>query len=87
MHSQILRHLNYSLGKDAVHASTYDWRMAVSLTLRDRIVDPWFESTRETYQSGAKRVYYLSMEFLIGRLVEDMTANLGLVEEVMEALA
>lgn len=86
MKSEILRHLTYSLGKDADHASTYDWRMAVSLTLRDRIVDPWFESTRETYQSGAKRVYYLSMEFLIGRLVEDMTANLGLTEEVGQAL-
>ncbi|WP_171179534.1 glycogen/starch/alpha-glucan phosphorylase [Ruegeria sp. HKCCD8929] len=87
MKSEILRHLSYSLGKDAPHASTYDWRMALSLTLRDRIVDPWFESTRATYQSGVKRVYYLSMEFLIGRMIEDMAANLGLTKVVQEALA
>ncbi|MEM9550626.1 MAG: glycogen/starch/alpha-glucan phosphorylase [Pseudomonadota bacterium] len=87
MKTEILRHLVYSLGKDAPHATTYDWRMALSLTLRDRMMDAWFDSTRETYQSNSKRVYYLSMEFLIGRLVEDMAANLGITEEVRDALS
>ncbi|MBD0866320.1 MAG: glycogen/starch/alpha-glucan phosphorylase [Rhodobacteraceae bacterium] len=87
MQKDLLKHLEYSLGKDAGHASAYDWRMALSLTLRDRMVKPWFASTRKTYKTSAKRVYYLSMEFLIGRLIEDMASNLGLTEEAREAMA
>ncbi|WFE91090.1 glycogen/starch/alpha-glucan phosphorylase [Roseibium porphyridii] len=87
MKEEILKHLRNSQGKDAAHSSVYDWRVALSLALRDRMVDHWFRSTRETYESGAKRVYYLSMEFLIGRLVEDTAANLGLVQEAKTALA
>ena len=76
--ADILRHLTFTLGKDAPHASVYDWRMALSFAIRDRIVEPWFASTRRTWDTGHKRVYYLSMEFLIGRLLEDATINLGL---------
>ncbi|MEM9636695.1 MAG: glycogen phosphorylase, partial [Pseudomonadota bacterium] len=76
--ADILRHLKHSLGKDDSHASLYDWRMSLSLALRDRVVDPWFDSTRKTYEARGKRVYYLSMEFLIGRLIEDVAVNLGL---------
>ncbi len=87
--SDVLRHLTYTLGKDADHASTYDWRMALSYAVRDRIVEPWFASTRATWGQDHKRVYYLSMEFLIGRILEDATINLGLrdvAEEAMTAL-
>lgn len=87
--AEILRHLKYSLGKDESHASVYDWRMSLSLTLRDLVVDPWFESTRTTYEAKGKRVYYLSMEFLIGRLIEDVAVNLRvdeIAEEAMESL-
>ena len=77
----IFSHLKYSLGKDAEHATIYDWRVALSLATRDRIVDPWFESTRATYRAGAKRVYYLSMEFLIGRVLEDAMVNTGILED------
>ena len=85
----IARHLRTSLGKDPEHATLYDWRMALSLTLRDLVVEPWFASTRETCRAKAKRVYYLSMEFLVGRLIEDVTVNLGVeavAREAMEAL-
>ncbi len=76
----VLRHLKYSLGKDADHAHIYDWRVALSLAIRDRIVDPWFATTKAAYAGRRKRVYYLSMEFLIGRLLEDAIVNLGLLE-------
>ena len=85
--ASIQRHLTLTVGKDPSHASLRDWRMALSLSLRDLIVTPWFASTRETYAEDHKRVYYLSMEFLIGRLLEDATINLGLrdtAEKVME---
>jgi starch phosphorylase len=81
----VLRHLAFSLGKDPQHAVLYDWRIALSLAVRDRIVGPWFAATRQTYAAGAKRVYYLSMEFLIGRLLEDAVVNLGLEEEARGA--
>ncbi|TCS66503.1 starch phosphorylase [Primorskyibacter sedentarius] len=74
------QHLTYTLGKDAGHASVYDWRMALSFAIRDCIVEPWFRATRSTYEGQRKRVYYLSMEFLIGRTLEDAMINLGLLE-------
>ncbi|WP_425596105.1 glycogen/starch/alpha-glucan phosphorylase [Roseobacter litoralis] len=82
----ILRHLKLSLGKDPDHASLYDWRMSLALSLRDYVVDPWFDSTRKTYEARGKRVYYLSMEFLIGRLIEDVAVNLGLEEIAEDAI-
>jgi starch phosphorylase len=81
MRSDVLWHLKYSLGKDEDHAQIYDWRVALSLAVRDRIVDRWFAATRATYAGKAKRVYYLSMEFLIGRLLEDAMINLGVMDE------
>jgi starch phosphorylase len=77
----VLSHLKYTLGKDADHATIYDWRVALSQAVRDRIVDPWFEATRTAYRADAKRVYYLSMEFLIGRLLEDAMVNTGVLDE------
>ncbi|WBU61333.1 glycogen/starch/alpha-glucan phosphorylase [Paracoccus albus] len=79
-------HLVYSIGKDAAHASLHDWRVALSLAVRDRIVEPWFASTRAIYGRGLKRVHYLSMEFLIGRLLEDSVVNLGLDDAARGAL-
>ncbi len=82
----VLRHLTYSIGKDVRHATRYDWRMALSYALRDAIVDPWFASTRRAYEQQRKRVYYLSMEFLIGRLIEDAIVNLGLEDSARHAV-
>ena len=87
LRAKIQLHLKNSLGKDEDHASLYDWRMSLSLALRDLVVDPWFESTRKTYAAKGKRVYYLSMEFLIGRLIEDVAVNLGVEEIAAEAMA
>jgi glycogen phosphorylase len=85
--ADVLRHLTFTLGKDAANASPYDWRMALSYAVRDRIVEPWFASTRQTWAQDRKRVHYLSMEFLIGRILEDATVNLGLREVAEEVMA
>ena len=85
--TDILRHLTFTIGKDAANATIYDWRMALSHAMRDRIMEPWFAATRRTWAEDRKRVYYLSMEFLIGRLLEDATINLGLHEEAVAAMA
>jgi len=74
----ILHHLQHSLGKDPEQATTYDWRMSLSLALRDKVVGPWLQSISKTREAASKRVYYLSMEFLLGRLIDDVAVNLGL---------
>lgn len=87
LQADILRHLTFTVGKDAAHASVHDWRLALSHAIRDRIVEPWFASTKRTWAEDKKRVYYLSMEFLIGRILEDATINLGLYDAAAEAMA
>jgi glycogen phosphorylase len=87
LQADILRHLTFTVGKDLQHASVHDWRMALSHAIRDRIVEPWFVSTRRTWAEDRKRVYYLSMEFLIGRILEDATINLGLYDQAVDAMA
>jgi starch phosphorylase len=79
--------LTYAVGKDPIVADQHDWYIATALTARDRIVDRWFPSTRAIYAEKPKRVYYLSLEFLIGRLLGDALNNLGLTETMRSALA
>ena len=83
---EILRKLILAVGKDPGHASDRDWLIAASLAVRDQLVARWMESTRQIYAGEEKRVYYLSMEFLIGRLLVDNLTNLGLHEICEEAL-
>ncbi len=84
---EIIERLTYRIGKDAKVAKPHDWLTATILVVRDRIIDKWMESTRKVYATGDKRVYYLSLEFLIGRLMRDAVTNMGLMEEVRDALA
>jgi starch phosphorylase len=77
--SAILSKIVLVAGKDVKHANIHDWYIAAALTLRDRIVYQWFKSDRATQNHGAKRVYYLSLEFLIGRLLTDALTNMSLM--------
>jgi len=85
--AEILRKLTYSVGKDTIVARPYDWLSATILAVRDRVIDRWQASTRAAYKDSSKRVYYLSLEFLIGRLLRDAMSNLGMVEAIRGALA
>ncbi len=79
--------LLHRIGKDENAARPHDWLNATILTVRDDIIERWIASTREAHARGAKRVYYLSLEFLIGRLLRDTIVNLGRTREVEQALA
>ena len=79
-------HLRYTTGKSSAAATLTDWRLAVSRAVRDLVIAPWFETTQRVYAEDRKRVYYLSMEFLVGRLLEDAVANLGLDERLREVV-
>ncbi|WP_085810413.1 glycogen/starch/alpha-glucan phosphorylase [Sphingomonas sp. TZW2008] len=84
--TRIVDTLIHRIGKDERAARQHDWLEATILTLRDEIIDKWMASTRAAHAAGAKRVYYLSLEFLIGRLLRDALSNLGRNAEVGEAL-
>ena len=63
-------------------ATRHDWYKAAALALRDRIVHRWLTAEKMSYDAGRKRVYYLSLEFLIGRLFTDALNNMGLLSAV-----
>jgi starch phosphorylase len=83
----ILAKLTYAVGKNPVVASKRDWFVATVLAVRDRIVERWMASTQATYAAKSKRVYYLSLEFLIGRLLADALTQMNLTAPVRDALA
>src|SRR6266478_5568471 len=84
--SAILAKLRLAIGKDAGMATQHDWYKATALALRDRIVHRWVTADKESYDAGRKRVYYLSLEFLIGRLFTDALNNMGLLKVFETAL-
>jgi glycogen phosphorylase len=83
----ILDKLTYSCSKTPSNAGPYDWYLATVLAIRDRIVDRWLESEHRAERKHAKRVYYLSIEYLIGRLLFDSLINLRLLGTARAALA
>jgi glycogen phosphorylase len=87
LRAAILAKLTYAVGKDAAHAHDHDWYVATALAVRDQAVDRWINTTREVHAKGQKRVYYLSLEFLIGRLLSEYLGNLQLYEVCRAALA
>jgi glycogen phosphorylase len=84
--ANVLHKLTYMVGKDPGHAQEHDWFVATALAVRDEVVDRWIDATRRTYRDGRKRVYYFSLEFMIGRLLFDALSNLGITSVAREAL-
>ena len=84
--SAVLAKLVLAVGKDAGSATDRDWFLAAAFAIRDRIIHRWLASERASNAKGSKRVYYLSLEFLIGRLLPDVLCNLGLGENFYAAL-
>ena len=82
----VLAKLTLAIGKDTTEATGRDWFVATALALRDRIIHRWLASERESLAHGRKRIYYHSLEFLIGRLLNDVVCNLRLTEVVRRAL-
>jgi starch phosphorylase len=86
LRKSISHHLLYTIGKDSVAASRRDWLYALSAAVRDRLVERWMDTTRQQYRQNAKRIYYLSMEFLPGRALSNALIALGLFDQCHDAL-
>jgi starch phosphorylase len=82
----IANKLMYAVGKNPAAARPQDWLQATELAVRDRMVERWMKTTQQYYAQDAKRVYYLSMEFLIGRTFTNALLALGIYQEVSDAL-
>lgn len=83
----IANKLMFVVGKDPEAARPEDWLHAAAYAVRDQLVERWMTTTRAQYAQDAKRVYYLSMEFLIGRTFSNAMLAVGLRERVKHALA
>jgi starch phosphorylase len=81
----LANHLVFSVGKDPITATDRDWFFTLAHVVRERLVKRWMETMRRYYINDSKRVYYLSMEFLIGRSLVNSVLNIGFAEEVRQA--
>lgn len=80
-------HLTFSSFKTSEAATARDWYEAASYTVRDHVVERWIKTAESYYKDNPKRVYYLSLEFLIGRMLSNAALNLGISDKLKEGMA
>src|SRR6185369_16365429 len=76
----------YTVAKDEFTATPFDVYRAIAYAVRDRLMERWFATQDAYYRSDAKRVYYLSLEFLMGRALGNNVLNLGADEDYRAAM-
>ncbi len=86
MFQSLSHRLVYSVGKDNAMATPRDWFYATAYMTRDQLIERWMQTMRSYYVTDAKRVYYLSMEFLMGRTLMNSLLNLSIEPQCREAL-
>lgn len=79
-------HLVYSIFKTDEVATPRDWYSTTAYTVRDHVIDRWVKTVEAYAEQDPKRVYYLSLEFLIGRMMSNAALNLGVESEVRAGL-
>lgn len=82
----IARHITFTQGHDPLFAKDYYYYKATAHAIQDRLVARWINTQRTYYNKEAKRVYYLSMEFLPGRFLKNNLVKLGIEAECRKAL-
>jgi starch phosphorylase len=83
----IIRHARYALAKKPADLTPQDLLLSSSLAVRELLIDAMIETEERYQRADAKRLYYLSMEFLMGRSLDNNLHNLGLSDSYTEALA
>jgi starch phosphorylase len=83
----VAQHLRLSLAKDSSAATRHDRFLSLAMAVRDRLVDRWIDTQQCYYEADPRRVYYMSLEFMTGRLLANALINLDLYEEAREAMA
>src|SRR5579859_4415037 len=87
MKSDMRSHLEFTLAELPGHVDS-DWEPYVSLALsvRDRLLERWIRTQEAYYAADAKRVYYMSLEFLMGRTLGNAMINLGVLDQCANAV-
>jgi starch phosphorylase len=80
-----LSNLEYNLAKDQFSHTPFDEFLGLAYTVRERLIERWIASRQQYHSQNAKRVYYLSMEFLLGRLLSDNIINMQLLSSCNQA--
>jgi starch phosphorylase len=78
--------LKYALAKDSYTAKARDRYMALGFTVRNYLIERWIETQQAYYHKNVKRVYYLSLEYLMGRSLLNNIVNLGMLDACKEAM-
>ncbi|KPL17399.1 MAG: maltodextrin phosphorylase [Bacteroides sp. SM23_62] len=81
-----VNHLEFSLAKDRYSATQLDFLKSIVYTIRDRLFERWIETQQTYYNKDVKRVYYISMEFMMGRMLGNAITSLDLDHAVYDAL-
>ncbi|MDP2754866.1 MAG: glycogen/starch/alpha-glucan family phosphorylase, partial [Nitrospirota bacterium] len=85
-HESMLDHLTYSFAKDKYSATPRDKFNSVVLSVRENLVEQWMKTQQQYYYMDIKRIYYLSLEFLLGRLLRNYIINLDLLDDYRKAV-
>ncbi|MCL2101987.1 MAG: glycogen/starch/alpha-glucan phosphorylase [Fibromonadales bacterium] len=80
-------HLHHTLARDRYEAADYEKFQSIAFAVRDRLIDRWIKTQQTYYNENVKRVYYLSLEFLMGRSLGNAVLNIDVEKEVAEALS
>lgn len=80
------RTLRLALAKDETVRTDYDSYLALALVCREQLVERWLETEKKYQQENVKRVCYLSMEFLMGRYLQNAVLNMDLEDTLREAM-
>jgi len=83
---EMRRHLITTMGSDPASLSSYRCYKSLAYAVRSRLINNWIQSQRAYYTQDVKRVYYLSMEFLLGRMLVNCLINLGFLDPCRVAL-
>src|SRR5690348_14666079 len=83
----IQHHVRFSAGKPRAEMSRRDWYQVTALAVRDMLVERMVATRTRFERNGAKKLYYLSLEYLIGRSLESNLFNLGIIDACREFLA
>jgi len=79
-------HLHHTLARDRYEAADYEKFQAIAFAVRDRLIDRWIKTQQTYYKQNVKRIYYLSLEFLMGRSLGNAVLNIDAEKEVADAL-
>jgi len=83
----IEHHLRFTLAKRQIQLSKHDWYLAAALAARDMLVEKMLSTRARFERAASKKLYYLSLEFLIGRSLENNLFNLGIMDICRDFLA